>query len=150
MLFRLSFGLLKGQMKEYCDKCQWLLLVSLHEWHYRTKCQPEHAEKLEKSLDWWNVWTAQEDILPGQSVYFHKNSVAINLPFRHSTQNMKIPYSESHKTRTCKTSNKVNLQKLTFTYVVILKSVYVLLQSNLFFCHPDDALLYGSYDYRCI
>lgn len=61
--------------------CQWLLLASLHEWHYSTKCQREHAEKLEKSLDWWIVWGAQEEILPGQSVCFHKNSVAINLPW---------------------------------------------------------------------
>ncbi len=52
-------------------------LVSLHEWHYSTTCQREHAEK----LDWWNIWGAQEDILPGQSVCFHKNSVAINLPW---------------------------------------------------------------------
>ncbi len=57
---------------------------------------------------------------------------------------MKIPYSESHKTRTCKTRNKVNLQKLTFTYVVILcmcMFYYILT----FFCHPA-ALLDGSYD----
>lgn len=83
MLFRLCFGqylhLLKGQ-KKYCDKCQWLPLVSLHKWHYRTKCQQEHAGKHEKSLVWEDFWTAQDDILPRQSVCFHKNSVVINLP----------------------------------------------------------------------
>lgn len=64
---------------------------------------------------------------------------------RHSTQNMKIPYSESHKTRTCKTSNKViyktELHWCDFDVYICLASLFQLVR---FFCHPVNALLYGS------
>lgn len=149
-LFRLCFGqylhLLKGKKKKkkkYCDKCQWLPLVSIHKWHYRTKCQHEHAGKHEKSLDLGDVWTAQDDILPGQSVCFQENSV-VNLPCDTQLKIWKY-LTESHKTRTCKTSNKViyktELHLCDFDVYVCLASLFQLVR---FFCHPINALFYGS------
>ncbi len=77
MLFRLSFGLLKAQMKEYCD-----MSVVIFWYRSTNDTTAQHANgKHAEKLDWWNIWGAQEDILPGQSVCFHKNSVAINLPW---------------------------------------------------------------------
>lgn len=37
-------------------------------------------ENMRKVLVWEDFWTAQDDILPRQSVCFHKNSVVFNLP----------------------------------------------------------------------